>query len=174
MKANVRHSSFGIARTQSWLDLAAQLVLPLGGHAPSMCARYSAPGTLRDVSCADTIGVWQLNLLAIDSETAVDASGQATVHYCWHEPFNTRPKCIMESLIHNPIEVVRENANVSILTQWRIGNEVDALASSDDSLALLRVEDVCSYAETRHDRMRRMCSRRRRGRQRNGVGCGGI
>jgi len=43
----------------------------------------------------------------------------------------------MESCVDDPVEVVGEDADVAVFSQWSIGNEFDVLTSSDDRLAFI-------------------------------------
>ncbi|KAK5631960.1 hypothetical protein RRF57_007674 [Xylaria bambusicola] len=48
--------------------------------------------------------------VAIDSETSVDAASFPSTNGCWDVRRNALPESVVESLIYNPVHVVRENA----------------------------------------------------------------
>jgi hypothetical protein len=75
----------------------------------------------------------------------------------------------MERRVDNPVEVVGQDADVSILTKRRVRNKVDAFARSDNGLALFGVEQVGGSTEALYNRMWLMCSWGWGGRQWNGV-----
>ncbi|KAI6758443.1 hypothetical protein HG530_010683 [Fusarium avenaceum] len=66
---------------------------------------------------------------------------------------DARPKGIVELRVDNPVEVVGQDADISILTKRRIRDKVDAFACSDNGLALFGIEQVGSSTQALYNRM---------------------
>lgn len=131
-----------------------RVILPNAGRRPSSV-------NMASVFCAGNVSVY--------TEAPIQATGSPTVDYLWDVRGDSRPQQVMEGNVDNPVEVVGEDAHVSVAAEGCVGKEIDGLTGSNDRLALGGREDVCGHAEAGHGGMGVIGCGRAGSSQRNGV-----
>lgn len=107
----------------------------------------------------------------IHPEPPVDAADLLPLLLRGHEGAHARPQRVVEGLVDDPVEVVREHARVFALgAQRRVGDEGHGFAGGDDGGAFGGGEDVADEAEVGDEGVR-LDGRGRAGRggERDGV-----
>src|SRR5690554_7750259 len=61
------------------------------------------------------------------------------------------PEGVVESRVHDPVEIVSKNTDVAVLADRGIGDEIRRLAGCDDGLALRGGKHVRGQPEARDD-----------------------